>query len=57
LSLVGIEGPWTLAQIEAALQIAAQSPAEQRATLAAAQQKQAAEDSLRAFVEQAWDVL
>jgi predicted phage terminase large subunit-like protein len=57
LSLGGIEGPWTLAQIEAALQIEALSPAEQRATLAAAQQKQAAEDSLRAFVEQAWDVL
>ena len=57
MSLVGIEGPWTLAQIEAALQIEALSPAEQRATLAAAQQKQAAEDSLRAFVEQAWDVL
>ena len=57
MSLVDIEGPWTLAQIEAALQIEALSPAEQRATLAAAQQKQAAEDSLRAFVEQAWDVL
>jgi predicted phage terminase large subunit-like protein len=57
LSLVDIEGPWTLQQIEAALQIAALSPTKQRATLAAAQQKQAAEDSLRAFVEQAWDVL
>src|SRR5207302_6927624 len=57
LSLGGIEGPWTLAQFEVALQIAALSPAEQRATLAAALQKQAAEDSLRAFVEQAWHVL
>ena len=36
---------------------AAMSPAEQRARLAAAKQKQAAEDSLRTFVEQAWPVL
>jgi hypothetical protein len=57
MSLLDIEGPWTLQQIAAALQVAALSPAEQRGRLAAAQLKQAAEDSLRFFVEQAWPVL
>ena len=57
MSPVDIDGPWTLQQIEAALQIAVLSPAEQRSRLAAAQQKKAAEDSLRTFVELAWPVL
>ena len=49
--------PWTLDQVKEALEFDALPPIEQAARRAASQKKQAAEDSLRQFVEQGWDVL
>jgi hypothetical protein len=49
--------PCSIADIDAMLEFNALPPAEQQRRLTAAQKKQAAEDSLRQFVEQGWDVL